>query len=313
MWESLQVPLSTSLEGDDEVGFIINIGASALVFVLLLILRCALSPKRKAEPDNKKLKSRSRLYFWGMIIAAWYFIACVVNEIRGGLTGIHVEVELFSERSDFFGISLSQSNITMLVISAVIIILCVLFRFLVFPKFTENPRGIQNVVEIIVEATDNFTKGSLGGHSLGDLSAYMLTIALFMVGSALAELFGKRPPTADLVVTVSMGLCTFFLINYYGIRKKGLGGRIKTLASPSPVIMPMKMLSDVAVPVSLACRLFGNMLGGMIVMDLLKNSLGGYAVGVTSLAGLYFNLFHPLIQTYIFITLSLTFIYEAVE
>ena len=134
-----------------------------------------------------------------------------------------------------------------------------------------------------------------------------------MIGCALTELFGKRPPTADLIVTLSMGLCTFFLINYYGIRLKGFGGRIKTLASPSPVIMPMKMLSDVAIPVSLACRLFGNMLGGMIVMDLLKNSLGGYAVGVTSLAGLYFNLFHPLIPTYIFITLSLTFIYEAVE
>ena len=82
---------------------------------------------------------------------------------------------------------------------------------------------------------------------------------------------------------------------------------------PSPVIFPMKILSDVAVPVSLACRLFGNMLGGMIVMDLLKSSLGGYAVGITALAGIYFNLFHPLIQTYIFIILSMTFINEATE
>ena len=66
-------------------------------------------------------------------------------------------------------------------------------------------------------------------------------------------------------------------------------------------------------PVSLACRLFGNMLGGMIVMDLLKSSLGGYAVGIPAVAGLYFNLFHPLIQTYIFVILSLTFINEAAE
>jgi len=75
----------------------------------------------------------------------------------------------------------------------------------------------------------------------------------------------------------------------------------------------MKILSDVAVPVSLACRLFGNMLGGMIVMDLLKSVLGGYASGIPAVAGLYFNLFHPLIQTYIFIILSLTFINEAIE
>ena len=58
---------------------------------------------------------------------------------------------------------------------------------------------------------------------------------------------------------------------------------------------------------------FGNMLGGMIVMDLLKSVLGGYASGIPAVAGLYFNLFHPLIQTYIFIILSLTFINEAIE
>lgn len=75
----------------------------------------------------------------------------------------------------------------------------------------------------------------------------------------------------------------------------------------------MKILSDIAVPVSLACRLFGNMIGGMIVMELLKSVLGGYAAGIPAVAGLYFNLFHPLIQTYIFVILSLTFINEAIE
>ena len=85
------------------------------------------------------------------------------------------------------------------------------------------------------------------------------------------------------------------------------------MAKPTPVIFPMKILSDIAVPVSLACRLFGNMIGGMIVMELLKSVLGGYAVGLPAVAGLYFNVFHPLIQTYIFIILSLTFINEAIE
>ncbi|MBE6688356.1 MAG: F0F1 ATP synthase subunit A [Ruminococcaceae bacterium] len=295
------------------MGFVINIGASALVFVLLLILKASLAHKRREEPGNKKLKTKNRLYFWGMVIAAWYFVACVINEIRGGLTGIHVEVELFAPRVELFGISFSESNITMWIITAAILVLCLLFRFIVFPKFTENPKGLQNIAEIAVEEADKFVKGVVGEHLPGDISAYMVSIALFMIGSALSELFGKRPPTADLIVTASMGLCTFFLINYYGIRVKGIGGRLKSLASPSPVIFPMKVLSDVAVPVSLACRLFGNMLGGMIVMHLLQNSLGGYSVGVTSLAGLYFNLFHPLIQTYIFITLSLTFINEAAE
>ena len=136
---------------------------------------------------------------------------------------------------------------------------------------------------------------------------------LFMIICAASELLGFRPPTSDLIVTLAMGLMTFALINYYGIRKKGIGGRIKSLAKPTPVIFPMKILSDVAVPVSLACRLFGNMIGGMIVMELLKSVLGGYAAGIPAVAGLYFNLFHPLIQTYIFVILSLTFINEAIE
>ena len=114
-------------------------------------------------------------------------------------------------------------------------------------------------------------------------------------------------------MTLAMALITFVLINYYGIRKKGVLGRIKSLGKPNPVIFPIKVLSDIAVPVSLACRLFGNMLGGMIVMDLLYMALGNAAIGFPSVLGLYFNVFHPLIQTYIFVTLTLTFIGEAVE
>ena len=55
------------------------------------------------------------------------------------------------------------------------------------------------------------------------------------------------------------------------------------------------------------------MLGGMIVMDLINKSLGNRAVGIPSVVGLYFNVFHPLIQAFIFITLTLTFINEATE
>lgn len=59
--------------------------------------------------------------------------------------------------------------------------------------------------------------------------------------------------------------------------------------------------------------MFGNMLGGMIVMDLLYNALGSYAIGIPSVVGLYFNVFHPLIQAFIFITLTLSYIEEATE
>jgi F-type H+-transporting ATPase subunit a len=145
----------------------------------------------------------------------------------------------------------------------------------------------------------------------------MFTLAIYLVFSAALELFGLRAPTSDLAVTFSLGLITFFLLNFFGLKKLGIGGRLASMGGSvkamRPIMIPIKIVSDIAIPVSLACRLFGNMLGGMIVMELLKGALGGYASGIPGVAGLYFNLFHPVIQAYIFITLSLTFIDEAME
>ena len=171
---------------------------------------------------------------------------------------------------------------------------------------TQVPKTAQNVLEICVENLCKYTKSNVG--NLGDnLPAYLFMIAMFMVGSAILELFGIRAPTSDITMTFSMALMTFVLINYYGLKVKGLGGRLKRYRKP------MNIVSDLAVPVSLACRLFGNMLGGLIVMDLLYFAMGNYAVAVPSVVGLYFNVFHPLIQAFIFVTLTLTFIGEAVE
>lgn len=176
----------------------------------------------------------------------------------------------------------------------------------------QTPKGMQNALECAVENIAKYTESKTG--KLGEnLGAYIFTVAVFLISCAAFELLGVRAPTADITMTFALALITFVLINYYGIKKRGLAGRVKTLASPTPIVFPFRIVSDIAVPVSLACRLFGNMLGGMIVMDLLYLALGNLAVGIPSIIGLYFNVFHPLIQTFIFVTLSLTFIGEATE
>lgn len=290
---------------------IIKLAVSAVVFSVMLVLRIYF--KHHQGTDNpKKDKRKKRITLFGMIFSVWFFVAVVVNTLTGGPEGINVELEMFSARRELFGISLADTTITSYIITAVVLVLCLMFRFIAFPRFREKPGGFQNLIELGVEAMENFVDGATDKLS-PELPAYMFAIAVYLVGCAVAELLGKRPPSSDLIVTFSMALITFFLINYYGIKKKRLSGRIKAMASPSPILFPMKILSDISVPVSLSCRLFGNMLGGMIVMELMKSALGGYAVGFTALAGIYFNLFHPLIQTYIFIILSLTFIKEATE
>jgi F-type H+-transporting ATPase subunit a len=303
---------------------LIKIGVSVIVFVLSLIGNLHFKGLlRNADEENvkafKKLKRKKTLCFSGVIISLWFAIGVFVTWFSGRKGGLHIEFSMFGERSgvEILGFTLSETTIITVVIVAIASLLCVLFRLLVFPKFKEEPKGLQNALEICVETVESFCITATDKKAGTSLAPYMFTVAIYLIMSAATELFGLRAPTSDLAVTFSLGLITFFLLNYHGFRKLGFLGRLKSMGGSMPamrpVMIPLKIVSDIAVPLSLACRLFGNMLGGMIVMELLKGALGGYAAGIPGVAGLYFNLFHPLIQAYIFVTLSLTFIDEAME
>lgn len=278
------------------------------------IIGIAFAKSSKNVGNNpKKAKKKKMLFTVLAVFGGWLLIGTLITMFGSVKAGMKIEFALFSESISLFGLPVAKTTLVSFVITGIVLVLGIIFRLFIFPKFSlESPKNFQNVIELGVEAMENFAKDSLLDYS-GQLAPYMFTLALFMILSAFTELFGLRAPTSDLTTTFAMGLITFVLINFYGIKKKGVGGRIKGMTKPTPLVFPMKILSDIAVPVSLACRLFGNMLGGMIVMDLLKSVLGGYASGIPAVAGLYFNLFHPVIQAYIFIILSMTFINEAIE
>ncbi len=303
---------------------LIKIGISVVVFALSLVLNLHFKGLLKnADPSDikpfKKLKRKKTLSFAGIVISVWFAIGVFVTWFSGKKSGLHIEFSMFGERSavELLGLKLSVTTLYTLAILVIVTILCIVFRLFVFPKFKEEPKGLQNILELCVEAVEDFCIKATDEKAGKSLAPYMFSLAIFLIMSAGLELLGLRAPTSDLAVTFSMGLLTFILLNVYGIRKLGIGGRLKSMGGSiklmRPIMIPLKIVSDIAVPVSLACRLFGNMLGGMIVMELLKGALGGYAAGIPGVAGLYFNLFHPLIQAYIFITLSLTFIDEAME
>ncbi len=304
---------------------LVKIGISIVIFALCLVFNVHFKSVIKNLPSEtevkvlKKAKKKKTICFSGMLISIWFAIGVFITWFSGKKSAMHIEFSMFSDRTVFsvFGLKLGETTIYTLLIVLIVTILCLIFRLFIFPKFKEKPTGFQNVVELCVETVNSFCVNATDKKAGNALAPYMLSIGIYLVLSASLELFGLRAPTSDLVVTLSMGLITFFLLNFFGFKKLGIGGRLKAMGGPMPVMrvimIPMKIVSDVAVPISLACRLFGNMLGGMIVMELLKGALGGYASGVPGIAGLYFNLFHPLIQAYIFITLSLTFIDEAME
>ena len=267
----------------------------------------------QAAASGRQVTKKQMIWPTVLIVAGlWCLVERLLQLLLGTKPAEDFSVSIWAERVQIGGTTISSTVLVTWVMMAVLLVIAVLIRLLVVPRMTDRPHGIQNVLEICVEYICSFTKSNTGGPG-AYLPSYIFTVAVFMVSCAAVELLGVRAPTSDITMTFSMALVTFVLINYYGIKKKGVLGRIKSLAKPTPVVFPIKIVSELAVPVSLACRLFGNMLGGLIVMDLLYFALGNAAIGFPSVLGLYFNVFHPLIQTYIFITLTLTFIGEAVE
>ena len=271
------------------------------------------SKLRSKEPLGKKDRRMKSVAAMLAVIGAYLLLTRAINLIPAPRTsGGGIEFSLWPERVDIHGFSLSVTVIYTWTVMAALVIIALIIRLTIFRRFKDVPKGAQNVLELIVETVSKYTDAQ--AHGAGEfLCSYILTIGALMIGSALLELFRLRAPTSDITMTFALALMTFILINAYGVKRKGVGGRIKSLASPTPVVFVFRAISEVAIPVSMACRLFGNMLGGMIVMDLLYSALGNGAVGIPSVLGLFFNVFHPMIQAFIFITLTLTFINEAIE
>ena len=194
--------------------------------------------------------------------------------------------------------------------SAILITLAAIIRIFFIPRFKEKPSKIQLVLEMAVDGIQVFTEGRVEKWASVSLAPYIFTVALFIVFNGILELFGFRAAMTDINTTIALSLITFVLIQVYSLKKKGIIGRIKHY---KPIYLaPVRLVTDLAVPVSLSCRLFGNILGGMIVMELIY-SIGALKWGIPAFLSIYFTLFHTLIQTLIFVTLSLAFVNEALE
>jgi len=174
--------------------------------------------------------------------------------------------------------------------------------------FKSVPTGFQNVVEAVVEAFDRFVRNS-AGEKLAYLGNWYFMVFLFILTSNLSGLIpGIRPPTADWTVTFTLALVTFMLIQAMGIKYRGKA-YFKSFVEPFFVFLPLNIIGELARPISLSFRLFGNILAGMILMTMFYG-LTPLLVHIALPAFLhaYFDLVAALLQTYIFTVLSLSFI-----
>ena len=134
---------------------------------------------------------------------------------------------------------------------------------------------------------------------------------LLYIGIAnIIGLFGFKSPTKDLCVTVALALMSIVLIEFAGIYQNGIKKWLHKFTEPIWIVTPINILEIVTKPLSLCMRLFGNVLGSFVIMELLKMIV---PVVVPAVFCLYFDVFDGLLQAYVFVFLTSLYIKEAVE
>lgn len=206
----------------------------------------------------------------------------------------------------FGDIPIAESVAVSWIIMGVLVVLSiVLTRHL---RVTEPTRR-QVALETAVTGLEHIFDGILGEKGRRYVP-YMVTVLLYIGVSNIIGLFGLKPPTKDLNVTAALALMSIILVETSGIRSKGLKGWLKSFADPSPVIAPMNLLEVIIRPLSLCMRLFGNVLGAFVIMELIKQLL---PVALPVPFSLYFDIFDGLLQAYVFTFLTSMFIQEKIN
>lgn len=206
----------------------------------------------------------------------------------------------------FSGIEVAESVVITWVIMAFMLILAIcMTRNLK----VQNPGKRQVILETAVCGLQNMVKGIIGEEGAGYVP-YLVTVIVYIGISNIIGLFGMKPPTKDLNVTGALAIMSIILIEYSGIHAKGVKRWAKSFAEPVAVVAPLNVLEIFIRPLSLCMRLFGNVLGAFVVMELLKIIMPAILPIPFSL---YFDIFDGLIQAYVFVFLTSLFIKEAIE
>lgn len=192
------------------------------------------------------------------------------------------------------------------IIMAVLTLLAIVF---VRNLKVENSGKKQLALEAFISFLDDFFTDILGKEGRRYIP-YLISTAIYIGVANLIGLLGFKPPTKDLNVTAALAIMSLFLIYYAGFHKKGTKGFLKSFAEPMPIVTPINIMEIAIRPISLCMRLFGNVIGSFVIMELLKIIMPAVLPVPFSL---YFDIFDGLIQTYVFVFLTSLFIKEQIE
>lgn len=211
-------------------------------------------------------------------------------------------------------------------VNSVIVVLSVFFLCLFLTHgIKERPDSIrQHIAEYIVEQVSSLISGNMG-ERFSMFAPFVAAIMGISVFSSLLTLVGLFPPTSDINITAGWAILVFILITHYKL-KCGPIYYLKGFAEPIPLFAPLNVIGEIATPVSMAFRHYGNVLSGSVISVLVAAALQGlsakllswlpgalagfplFQIGLPAVLSIYFDVFSGCLQAFIFAMLTMLYI-----
>lgn len=182
----------------------------------------------------------------------------------------------------------------------------------------------QHIVEWIVEQAEGLVRENMGDYFAG-FAPFIAAVIALSAFSSLLSLIGLYPPTSDLNIAGGWAILVFVLITYYKC-KCGIWHYMKSFAEPVPLLTPMNVISEIATPISMSFRHYGNVLSGTVISALIAAALQGLTsivlgwlpgflgeipflqIGIPAVLSIYFDVFSGCLQAYIFAMLTMMYV-----
>lgn len=206
----------------------------------------------------------------------------------------------------FGGIAIPESLVVTWGVMAVLVVLAL---WLTHDMKVDHISKRQAFAEFLVTKLETLI-GNVVGEKGKCYVPYLLTVLLYLALSNIVGIFGFKSPTKDLGVTASLALMSIVLVEAAGIRARTVKGWLKSFTKPVAIVTPINILEVFTRPLSLCMRLFGNVLGSFVIMELIKMVVPYVLPAVLSL---YFDLFDGILQAYVFVFLTGLYIQDAIE
>lgn len=217
---------------------------------------------------------------------------------------MEVAAPIFSFNIGSFVVNINKD----IIVQWAIIIVLWITGYLLTRNLKRVPNKKQVALESLYSYVEGLVKENIGESYIGFIP-YVGTLVIYLLALNLIGVIGIEPPTANLSVTIGLAISSFLVINITAMKKNGPLGYVKGFGQPYLLMLPLNIMERVMLPVSLALRLFGNMLAATLLINILYSALGSISwvaqLGIPIIAHGYFDLFDGTIQMLVFTMLTI--------